>query len=138
MYFTKIPMLLVTALFLAGCASQSSKAIAKLDSGSTAFSSEQCENARQNAWFHEEAQKNKLWAGPSVILLAGPIAVIPVLATNIGLSSADHIQANDITRQCGGQPLNQTELNQNIAIDAAVSVAVGGIAQTVTPKVTAP
>lgn len=138
MYCKKTHLLLVAAMFLSGCASQSSKAIAKLDTDSTAFTSEQCENARQNAWFHDEAQKNKLWAGPSAILLAGPVAVIPVLAANIGLSSADHIQANDITRQCGGQPLSQTELNQNIAIDAAVSVAVGGIAPTVTPKVTAP
>jgi hypothetical protein len=73
-----------------------------------------------------------------VIFLAGPVAVIPVLATSIGLNSADHLQANDITRHCGGQPLTTNELTQNIAMDATLSVAVGGIAPAMLPKGSAP
>ena len=135
---SKACILLVGSLLLGACASQSSKAIANLDSSSPEFSSAPCQNARQNAWFYDEANKTKLWAGPSVIFLAGPLAFIPVLATNIGLNSADHIQANDISTQCGGQPLTQKALSQNIALDATISVAVGGIAPAIAPKVTAP
>jgi hypothetical protein len=135
---SKVCILLVANLLLGACASQSSKAIAKLDSGSPEFSSAPCQNARHNAWLYDEVQKNKLWAGPSVILLAGPIAVLPVLVTNIGLNSADHISANDISGQCGGQVLSQKTLNQNIAMDATLSVAVGGIAPALAPRVTAP
>ena len=138
MHCVKLALLLMVTLFLGGCASQSSKAIAKLDSASPAFSSAPCESARQHAWLHDEAQKNKLWAGPSVIFLAGPVAVIPVLATSIGLNSADHLQSNDITRHCGGQPLTTNELTQNIAMDATLSVAVGGIAPAMLPKGSAP
>ena len=135
---SKVCILLVASQLLGACASHSSKAIAKLDSGSPEFSSAACQNARQNAWLYDEAQINKLWAGPSVFFLAGPIAVLPVLATNIGLNSADHLQANDISTQCGGQPLTQKALSQNIALDATISVAVGGIAPAIAPKVTVP
>ena len=138
MNFSKVCILLVASLLLGACASHTSKAIAKLDSSSPEFSSAPCQNARHNAWLHDEAQKNKLWAGPSVIFLAGPMAVIPVLATNIGLNSADHMQANDISTQCGGQPVTQKALSQYIALDATISVALGGIAPAIAPKVTAP
>ena len=63
---SKVCILLVASQLLGACASHSSKAIAKLDSGSPEFSSATCQNARQNAWLYDEAQINKLWAGPSV------------------------------------------------------------------------
>ncbi len=129
---------LAATSLLGACASQSSQAIAKLDTDSAEFHSVPCQNARHNAWLYDEAQKNKLWAGPSVVFLAGPIAVIPVLASNIGLNTADHIQANDISAQCGGKPLTQQALNQNIAVDATISVVVGGMAPAVALKITAP
>ena len=138
MNYFKVCLWLTAPLLLGACASQSAKAIAKLDTEGAEFNSVPCQNARHNAWLYDEAQKNKIWAGPSVILLAGPIAVIPVLASNIGINTADHIQANDISTQCGGQPLTQDALNQNIAVDATISVVVGGMAPSVAPKASAP
>lgn len=138
MNHTRLCTLLTATLLLGACASQSSKAIAKLDTDSPAFHSIACQNARSNAWLQDEAQKNKVWAGPSVIFLAGPVAVLPVLAANIGLNSADHLQANDIATQCGGEPLTKEALNQNMALDATLSIAVGGLAPVVTPKGIAP
>ncbi|MFM7800912.1 MAG: hypothetical protein ACKO69_01975 [Limnohabitans sp.] len=134
----KLGLWLIVTFALGGCASQSSKAISKLVSTSQEFSSTSCENARQHAWLHDEAQKNKIWVAPSVIFLAGPVAVIPVLATSIALNSADQVQANDISKHCGGQPLTPNELSQNIAIDATLSLAVGGIAPAMLPKGSAP
>jgi hypothetical protein len=48
------------------------------------------------------------------------------------------MQANDISTQCGGQPVTQKALSQYIALDATISVALGGIAPAIAPKVTAP
>jgi len=120
-------ILLAIAVLVTGCASQSSKVISSLDNSNPVFSSGQCENARQNAWMHDEAQKNKLWVGPSVIFLAGPVAILPVFVSNVGLNTADRMQANDIATRCGGTPQTQQQMATDIALDASVSLAVGAV-----------
>lgn len=131
-------LLAITAM-MAGCASQSSKVISNLDSSSEVFQSGPCENARQNAWLHDEAQKNKLWVGPSVILLAGPIAVLPVFVSNLGLNTADRMQANDIASRCGGHPKTQQQMTTDIALDATLSLALGAVVPATLPaKITPP
>ena len=132
-------ILLATSVVMAGCASQSSKVISNLDSSSQVFQSSPCENARQNAWLHDEAQKNKLWVGPSVILLAGPIAVLPVFVSNVGLNTADRMQANDIATRCGGNPKSQQQMTTDIALDATMSLALGAVVPATLPtKITPP
>ena len=131
---------LLLPLLLVACASESGKTIASLDPKSDDFGSRGCQNARHNAWVHDEVKRNKVWVAPSVLFFVGPIAAVPVLATSIGLNAADHLQANDIALQCGGKPLTQTEVNKNIAIDSSIAIAIGGAAPalaTVT-KPTAP
>jgi hypothetical protein len=88
---------------------------------------------------HDEAQKNKLWVGPSVILLAGPIAILPGFVSNVGLNTADRMQANDIATRCGGTPQTRQEMATNIALDASVSLAVGAVVPASLPtKITPP
>ncbi len=125
-------IVLAMAALVAGCASQSAKVIANLDSSDPTFHSGQCENARENAWMHDEAQKNKLWIGPSAILLAGPVAILPVFVSNVGLNTADRLQANDIATRCGGTPKTQQQINSDIALDASLSLAVGAVIPTPT------
>ena len=112
---------------IAGCASQSSKAIANIDTESPNYASPACQNARHNAWIHEETQNAKLWAGPSAMLLLGPVALIPVFVTSVGVNTADHLQANDIAANCGGHARPQQEVNQSILVDATMSLAVGSV-----------
>ena len=112
---------------VAGCASQSSKAIASIDTDSPNYASPACQNARHNAWIHAETQNAKLWAGPSAVLLLGPAAIIPMFVTNVGVNTADYMQANDIAANCGGHARPQQEVNQNILVDATVSLAVGSV-----------
>ena len=132
-------ILLAISALMAGCASHSSKVISNLDSSSKVFQSGPCENARQNAWMHDEAQKNKLWVGPSVILLAGPIAVLPVFVSNVGLNTADRLQANDIATRCGGSPQTRQQMTTDIALDASLSLAVGAVVPATLPsKITPP
>jgi len=132
-------ILLAIAALMAGCASQSSKVISNLDNSSKVFQSGPCESARQNAWMHDEVQKNKLWVGPSVILLAGTIAVLPVFVSNVGLNTADRLQANDIATRCGGNPQTQQQMTTDIALDASLSLAVGAVVPATLPaKITPP
>jgi hypothetical protein len=134
-----VAILLAIAVLVTGCASQSSKVISSLDNSSPVFSSGQCENARENAWMHDEASKNKIWVGPSVILLAGPMAILPVFVSNVGLNTADRMQANDIATRCGGSPQTKQQMATDIALDASVSMAVGAVVPASLPtKITPP
>ena len=117
----------ILACCLVGCASQSAKVIGSLDNNSPEYASAACQNARHNAWVHEETQNAKLWAGPSAVLLFGPVALFPVFATGVGVNTADQMQANDIAANCGGKPRSQKEVNASIAVDASLSLAVGNV-----------
>jgi hypothetical protein len=112
---------------LSACASHSSKAIAKLDDKSEDFGTGACQNARQNAWIHDELKTHKLWAAPSLLLMMGPAAAVPLFAANVGLNTADHMKAREITTQCGGTPPSQEAMAGNIAMDAALDLTVGAV-----------
>ena len=115
------------ALCLTGCASYSSKAIGSLDNQHPAFDTIDCQTARDNAWIHEDLKQIKLVAGPSLLLIAGPVMAIPFLLANVGLNTADHLKANDIKTLCGGKALTPDELTQSIVIDTGVSAATGAL-----------
>ena len=116
--------LLTLLTLLTGCASRSSQAIAKLDDKSPDFSSGPCQNARHNAWVHDELRTHKIWAGPALVLLTGPVAVAPMLLANIGMNTADHMKAADITTQCGGHAPTPDTIMGGIALDTAVGIAI--------------
>ena len=133
MLYMRYPLLCILTSMLLGCASQSAKTIGSLDMESVEYASAACQNARNNAWVHEETQNAKLWAGPSAMLLLGPAALVPVFFTNVGVNTADHLKANDIAANCGGKVKPHHEVNSTIALDATLSLAVG----TVVPVATA-
>lgn len=112
---------------LSACASHSSKAIAKLDDKSQDFATAACQNARHNAWIHDDLKTHKLWAAPSLLFLMGPAAAVPLFAANVGLNTADYMKASEITTQCGGTPLTQEAMASNIAMDAALDFTVGTV-----------
>lgn len=108
-----------------GCASHSSKMIGKLQDKNPQFATAACQNARHNAGVHDEVQNAKLWVGPSVLLLAGPLAIVPVFLSGVGLNTMDQMQANDIAKNCGGKALSQEAVAQSVAVDSALSLGLG-------------
>ena len=122
--FRQIALLILLACLI-GCASQSSKAIAKLDDKSPDFGTGACQNARHNAWVHDEIKTHKLWATPALVLLTGPVSVAPLFLANIVINTAEHMKAAEISTQCGGTPPTQEAMMGSIAIDAAVGMAIG-------------
>ena len=124
--FRQIALLCLLTL-LTGCASRSTQAIAKLDDKSSDFSTGACQNARQNAWVHDELKTHKLWAGPALVMLTGPVAVAPLFFANMGMNTADHMKAADITTQCGGTAPTQDAIMGGIALDTALGIAIGAV-----------
>ena len=108
-----------------GCASHSSKMIAKLQDKNPQFATAACQHARQNAGVHDEVQNAKLWVGPSVLLLAGPMAIVPVFLSGVGFNTMDQMQANDIAKNCGGTAVSQQAVAQSVAVDSALSLGMG-------------
>lgn len=121
------PLLLIGLLVLQGCASHSSNAVADLSQQGEVFNSPACQNARQNAWLHDDLKSIKTVAGPALLIVAGPVLLVPVLFANVGLSTADHLTANDIKAECGGRALSADQVTRSIALDASISVLSGAV-----------
>jgi hypothetical protein len=109
----------------AGCASHSSQMIGKLQDNNPKFATAACQNARQNAGVHDDVQNTKLWVGPSILLLAGPLALVPVFLSGVGLNTMDQLQANDIAKNCGGTAISQEAVARSVAVDGALSLGLG-------------
>ncbi len=114
-------------MLLGGCASHSTQAIGKLDNEKTLFHSQACKNARENAWIYQEAKDAKPWVGSTALLLAGPIAIIPLLVVNTSVNTADHLKAADIASRCGGNPPNPEAVAGDIALGATLDIATGNL-----------
>jgi hypothetical protein len=127
MHYLRSLLVCILTCVLWGCASQSAQTIGRLDNESPEYASAACQNARNNAWIHEETQNAKLWAGPSAVFLLGPAAIVPMFITSVGVNTADHLKANDIAANCGGHAKTQQEVNGQIAMDATLSLAVGSV-----------
>ena len=125
MTFMRSLLLVMFVLVLPGCMSYSTKAVAELDHESGAFASAECENSRQNAGIHDSLKNIKLVASSSLMLIVGPVMAIPVLFANVGLNTADHINANEIKTKCGGQALSIEKLTQSIAVDTGLGLLTG-------------
>ena len=127
MYTWRSSLALSLACLVAGCASHSSKMIGKLQDKNPKFATAACQKARQNAGVHDDVQNAKLWVGPSMLLLAGPVAIVPVFLSGVGLNTADQLQANDIAKNCGGTALPQEAVAKSVAVDSAVSLGIGTV-----------
>ena len=127
MNFNRSILLAVCVLALPGCMSYSSKAVAELDHESEAFTSAECQNSRQNAGIHDSLKNIKLVASSSLMLIAGPVMAIPVLFANVGLNTADHLKANEIKSNCGGQTLSTEKVTQSIAVDTGLGLLTGSV-----------
>ena len=120
-------VLAMCVLALPGCMSYSSKAVTELDHDSDVFATAECQNSRQNAGIHDNLKNIKLAASSSLMLIAGPVMAIPVLFANVGLNTADHMSANEIKSNCGGQPLTNEKVTRSIAVDTGLGLLTGSV-----------
>ena len=52
---------------------------------------------------------------------------IPVLFANVGLNTADHLKANEIKSNCGGQALTIEKMTQSITFDTSLGLLTGTV-----------
>ena len=120
-------LFLMSCLLLSGCASQSSKAVAKLDPEDFLFHMRECREARASTQDFDLLKRAKTVLSPLGVIVTGGLFTGPVLAANAGLETADHMNASNITVACGGAPKNMSEIAAEVALDAAIGVATGGV-----------
>jgi len=49
------------------------------------------------------------------------------MLANVGLNTADHLKANEIKSNCGGQALPIEKVTQSIAVDTGLGLLIGSV-----------
>lgn len=116
---------LVVGLGLAGCASQSRKAVQNLDQAHEAYPSPMCDSARRLAPMHDDIKLTRSLASPGVLLLGGAPVLLPVLALNMGLDAWDRMDASSLKASCGGHRTPPLNLIEEVVLGAGFDLFTG-------------
>ena len=127
--------LMVAALWLTGCASQSSLTAAALDPHHPSYTSAACKEKLGAVWIHQDLKNASMVSAPAIVLAAGPVAAIPVMLAHLGLGTLDRMDAASLAQRCGGHAPSDLELAGRIAGDAALGLATGGASSVVSKAV---
>ena len=127
--------LMVAALWLTGCASQSSLTAAALDPHHPSYRTVACQEKLGAVWIHQDLKNASMVSAPAIVLAAGPVAAIPVMLAHLGLGTLDHMDAASLAQRCGGDAPSDLELAGRIAGDAALGLATGGASSMVSKAV---
>lgn len=116
----------VLLVVLSGCASQSQKTLAGLDPSKPEYASEACEHMRQKVWIHQDLKHAKAVGSGAAMLLLGPVSFVPVLMGNVGLSVADHSDANQVAMACGGTPRGALQTTGDVFLENSLNFITRG------------
>lgn len=117
--------LLLCALLLSGCASQTRKAVDSLDRSQPGYASPLCSHAQGMAPVHDDIKLARTLVSPGVVLLAGASFALPVLAVNIGLDVADRLDASSVSESCGGAPTPVRNMVEEVVLGAGFDLFTG-------------
>ena len=112
-------------LALAACTSQSRKTATHLDVSHERFSSRECQISQARAQLHDNIKLSRVVASPVAVLLSGGALFLPLLAVNAGLDAADHLDASDISVDCGGPETPNTEIAKEVLMGVGFGASVG-------------
>ena len=118
-----------------GCASQSGKTFAQLNRDHPDFKSEECQQAIRDTEIHDELKLLRTIASPVVTFLSGGLLLPAVLAGNVSLDAADHIDASRMDEHCGGEGQSSEQIASSVATNAAISVAGSVVSSAVAPGI---
>jgi hypothetical protein len=123
----RLLFLFISFLSLVGCVSHSTKSVSNLDQSKKEYLSEECKAVIKDADLHDDLKVSRLVLSPTIIFLSAGVLAIPVIAANAGFDTFDHLSASDISSSCGGVPREHADIAIDVAKDAAVGFATGGI-----------
>lgn len=126
---------IVGVMLLTGCASESRVKVVNLDQRHQMYKTEGCQQAITNAKVYDDMKLARIVASPVAILLSGGSLLLPVLATNAGLETLDHMEASSISVSCGGPETSTEDMAMEVLKGAAIGLTtstlnVGGAAGT--------
>lgn len=116
-----------------GCASQSGRTFAQLNRDHPDFKSEECQQAIRDTEIHDELKLLRTLASPVVTFLSGGLLLPAVLAGNVSLDAADHIDASRMDEHCGGEGQSSEQIAGSVVTNAAISVAGSVVSSAVAP-----
>lgn len=124
---------IVGVMLLTGCASESRVKVVNLDQRHQMYKTEGCQQAVTNAKVYDDMKLARIVASPVAILLSGGSLLLPVLATNAGLETLDHMEASSISVSCGGPETSTEDMAMEVLKGAAIGLTtstlnVGGAA----------
>ena len=117
----------VIFLSLLGCVSHSAKSVANLDQSKEEYKSNECRAVVKDADLHDDLKVSRLLLSPAIVFLSAGVLAIPVIAANAGFDTFDHLSASNISSSCGGIPRDHADIAIDVAKDAVVGFATGGI-----------
>lgn len=109
---------------LSGCASQSELAALRVDPNNPKYRSQDCQSSMAGGTVHREVKTVSMVATPVLLVLSGGL-LLPVLAANVGLDTADRIDASNMLTRCGGQGESSREIAGSVATGAVLGAATG-------------
>ena len=112
-------------LALSACSSQSRKTSVNLDPTHPRYASRECQMAMSRAQLHDTLKQSRLMASPVAVLLTGGAWFLPVLAVNAGLDAADHLEASDISVNCGGPETPNASIAKDVFMGVGFGLGVG-------------
>jgi uncharacterized protein YceK len=117
--------LVLAALALSGCASQSRKTLANLDMSHPRYASRECQMAMGQARLHDDIKQTRIIASPAVVLLSGGSLFLPMMAINAGLDTADHLEASDMSVSCGGPETANGDIAKEVLLGVGFGLGLG-------------
>lgn len=109
------------AALAAACASESELVAIRLDTNHPLYLSDACQQSLAKVESHKTAKQVSTLATPLLVVLSAGL-LIPVVAANAGLDTADHVDASNLASRCGGKGKSNVEIAGKVVQGAALGM----------------
>ncbi|MBF95761.1 MAG: hypothetical protein CFH34_01676 [Alphaproteobacteria bacterium MarineAlpha9_Bin4] len=132
----KIFLSLSIAFFFSGCASQSAKMAHKIqndkDGKFSEVSSNNCKTAISQTQKEDLLFNGRMITTP-IIGVLGLFSAPLILAANVSLDVKDRLSASDMSESCGGEPIGNKKIAQDVAVNGSLGFLLQGTNLSVYP-----
>lgn len=118
-----VAALLLLAALTSGCASHSGKTYATLNRDDPYFRSPECQQAARDIEIHDDLKLVHTIVSPVAVIMSGGLLLPAVFAANVGLDTADRVDASRMEIHCGGQGQSPIQIAEGVAKGAAFGLA---------------
>jgi hypothetical protein len=106
-----------------GCASYAGKKFATLDRENPRYETQSCQTAVRAIEVHDDLKIARTVVSPIALVLSGGLLLPAVFAANVGLDTADRIDASRMEKHCGGKGETPGQIATGVVKGAAFGLA---------------